>query len=252
VYELRESQIDALKQAAYGRFRERAITHVKTHFPNHARVVGDAVLEQTVDFNLAQGKLYGMTTERSALLYLTTAIMLGSGFDHSPAFDWAGDILRADRRPVDRARDLAYTALDFQKRIAGQGNKALNRAYLTLARMFDQLGGPGVAAGFEAGTAAGLRYLHAERADAFGPAAMERLAAEAAARAEGLGFEGSNGSHLIGVAMFFIGWDPFEEPFTPWAREAAMREDGHARQGAFFAAARDFLHRWLERPRQEA
>ena len=78
---VRESQVETLRLVAYRGFRERALAHVRKHFPNHSRVAGNAALEATVDHNLARGADHGMRTERTALLYLTTAMMLGSGFD---------------------------------------------------------------------------------------------------------------------------------------------------------------------------
>lgn len=252
--QIRQSQIEVLRLASYRVFRERALAHVRLYFPNHARVAGDAVLEATVDYNLARGADHGMRTERTALFYLTTAMMLGSGFDRSPAFPWAAEILAADRRPVDRARDLAHAALAHQERIAGQGNRAMNRAFLSLARLFGALSGPDVAPGFSMGPSAGLANLHPERVEAFGPEAMTRLDNEAIARAAAYGFVGSNGPALIGVSMFFIGWNPEEEPFTPWAGETLTGltyADGAARQAAFHAAAAEFLRRWLEHPIRE-
>ncbi|MCP4626508.1 MAG: hypothetical protein GY850_23815 [bacterium] len=251
VLQIKQSQVEVLGLASYRGFRARALAHVRKYFPNHALVAGDAVLEATVDYNLARGTEHGMRTERTALLYLTTAMMLGSGFDQSPAFPWAAEILASDRRPVDRARDLAHAALAHQERIAGQGNRAMNRAFLSLARVFGALSGPDVAPGFGMGTSAGLADLHPERAEAFGEEVMTFLDNEAVARAEAYGFAGPNGPALIGVSMFFIGWNPKEEPFTPWARETLTGPryaDGVARQAAFHSAAADFLHRWLQHP----
>ena len=248
---IRQSQMEALRLASFQGFRARALSHVTLHFPNHARVAGDAALEATVDHNLARGADYGMRTERTALLYLTTAMMLGSGFDRSPAFPWAAEILTADRRPVDRATDLAHAALAHQKRIAGKNNLAMNRAFLSLARVFGALSSPDAAPGFGMGLSAGLADLHPERAEAFGAEVMTRLDEEAVSRAAAYGFAGPNGPALIGVYMFFIGWNPEEEPFTPWAHETLTgpnHADGAARQAAFHAAATEFLNLWLQHP----
>lgn len=248
---IRQSQVEALRLDAYRKFRARALDHVRKYFPNHVRVAGDAALEATVDHNLARANEHGFRTERTVLLYLTTAMMLGSGFDRSPAFPWAAEILAVERRPVDKARDLAHEALAYQERIAGKNNRALNRGFLALAQVFGGLAEPDPAPGFERGPADGLADLHPERAEAFGAEAMARLDREAAARAAAYGFEGPNGPALIGITMFFIGWRPEEEPFTPWAAETLVGpgyEDGSARQKAFHQAAAAFLGRWLEHP----
>ncbi len=247
-----DGQIDALRGAAMAGFREQAVGHVRRHFPNHARVAGDAALGAVVDAALARGLRLGMLSRRAALLHLTVTMMLGSAFDESPAFRWAARILAQDRRPVDNASDLAKEALAWQERMAGAQNRALNRAFLTLARILDDLAPGGQASWFADGPARGLEALHPERCAALGPEIMARLDDEARARAERHGFEGPAGPALIAVAMLFIGWDFEREPFTPWAAAALEGDTGESRHAALHVGAKDFLGAWLAHARPEA
>lgn len=243
---IRQTQFDTLRFAAY---RERAQLHLREYFPNHVRVAGKSAIRATVDYNLARGMEYGMSTQRSALLYLTTAMMLGSGFDRSPAFAELAEILHSDQPAAERAGMIAQAALAHQEAIAGPNNRSLNRAFLSLQRDFGALVGDEVAPGFGDGVAAGLHKLHAERAETFGRDVMTLIEQESRERAERYLLDGPNGPALFGVMMFFVGWAPEAEPFTPWARETLIEplSDSVSRRQAFHAAATDFLGRWLER-----
>lgn len=199
--DLSEAQVEALRAAARRSFRERAVAHVREHFPNHARVAGAAALEATVDHNLARAAEYGLRTQRRALLYLTTAMMLGSDFDRSPAFPWVGGLLNAPEPAGDRAYALAQAALAHQRQIAGPGNRSLNRAFVALARGFPSLADPAPRDQPPTRPSHLLGYLHPERTEAFGAAVMAQLDAQAMARAHVCGLIGGNGALLIGISI---------------------------------------------------
>ena len=78
---IRPEQMAAFEQAALKRFEDEMLAHIKTYFPNHWRIIGEAQLRKVIQYSVSQAEQYGLTTQREVCLYLNLMLLLGSDFD---------------------------------------------------------------------------------------------------------------------------------------------------------------------------
>lgn len=248
--QIRSEQVEALRQAARGRFAESMCEHVRAYFPNHCRMAGEAAVRATVDHGIDRAAHYGMDTERDVCLYITTMCMLGSHFDTDPMFPWAAYILNDvdDPDPRSRADRLADRALEFQKRIAGTDNRAMNRTFLALRRDFPQIVAEPRGGDLDAHLRVLLPRVFARKADEVGDAGLEELIALGRRNASDYGLPGG-GSQVLYVLLSFLMGSHFDrDPMVPWAarvlRDESVSPADKAEQ--LIADSEAYLKRWLD------
>ena len=251
---LRNEQIEALKSVPLKQFEVEMVAHVKKFFPNHFRIAGEPVIYDIVRLGISKAREYDFTTQRNVCLYITVMIMLGSYFDEDPMYWWMQPDLdvSSNESPSDRAAQMADKALEFQRQIAGNENRDMNRAFLILKN------NPSVivedfpaGSEYEKDMIVRLSDIFPKKAAIIGESSMHQLINEGLVKAAMYGITSKRGQSLITVMMFILGTAIDKEPFLPWV--AAILKDPTlpneaARIDKLYSAALSFLDEWLEKP----
>lgn len=99
---LQQSQIfESLPEAPS--FGHRLLLLLQALAPQKYQVLGDNILRDLVRHGYGTAKQHGLTTERDAMIYLSLAFLLGSGFDHDPLYPWVAEVL-ANLEKIDPAQ----------------------------------------------------------------------------------------------------------------------------------------------------
>jgi len=92
-------------------FGHRLLLLLQALAPQKYQSLGDAVLRDLVRHSYGAAKQHGLTTERGAMIYLSLAFLLGSGFDHDPLHPWAAQVLtHPDLTDPAQKGEALYTA----------------------------------------------------------------------------------------------------------------------------------------------
>lgn len=136
MFRIKKSQMAAFDEASLEDFEDDTVVHVKTHFPNHDRILGESRIRKVIRYGIRRAHHHGLTTERSMCLYVTLMLMLGSNFDVDLQLPWAATILSDDALKPQSARvdRLTETAMEHLDRVAGTDNLHLNRALFRMRR----------------------------------------------------------------------------------------------------------------------
>ncbi|HRF45096.1 MAG TPA: hypothetical protein PLD30_12810 [Candidatus Competibacteraceae bacterium] len=74
-------------------FGHRLLLLLQALAPQKYQVLGDSILRDLVRHGYGAAKQHGLTTERGAMIYLSLAFLLGSGFDRDLLYPWAAEVL---------------------------------------------------------------------------------------------------------------------------------------------------------------
>ena len=241
------------RAAAFKRFEDNMVEHVKEFFPNHYRIAGEPVVRNVIQYGIERSQIYDFTTERNMCLYITVMFMLGSNFDTDFFFSWAPEILKdkSEANPSVRADKLADTALDFMKRIAGENNADINRAFLTLHKEHTQIISQAPTGDFTIYTKDLLQRLYHRKYTVLGDRTIDRLVNEGRRSAAGYGITSGNGQILLIVLMFFLGSACDREPFLPWIKDILTNpatKDQDKKVKRLHEESVKYMEKWLAKP----
>jgi len=250
VLRIRREQMEALDQAAWRRFEQRAIQHLKETFPKHARFRGEEGLRNTVRSGLDRARQRGLTSERGLLLYLEQMMMLGSGFDTDPQLPWASFIL-SDQSIGDeaaRVERLLERSREYFERVAGPRGEHIDRA-LQRVRQAPVEGFVASGGGdFDAYMRAKLNAIYPEKCADLGEEGLRALVRQGVEFARNHDLTTERGVVVSIVLMLFLGSGFAEDPQFPWAAQVladpALKEPS-ARADRLYSAAKEYLERWL-------
>jgi hypothetical protein len=128
---LQQSQVfESLPEAPS--FGHRLLLLLQALAPQKYQILGDAILRDVVRHGYGAAKQHGLTTERGAMIYLSLAFLLGSGFDHDPLYPWAAEAL-ADPGLTDPGQKSAALYAAARKHLAKCPPGCSRRADLTAA-----------------------------------------------------------------------------------------------------------------------
>jgi len=250
VLRIRREQMDALDEAAMRRFEQRAIQHLKETFPKHARFRGEEGLRNTVRSGLERARQRGLASERGLLLYLELMVMLGSGFDADPQLPWASIIL-SDQSMGDEATRvdrLLERSREYFERVAGPKGEHIDRA-LQRVRQAPVEGFVASGGGdFDAYMRAKLTSIYPEKCADLGEAGVRALIRAGVEFARSRDLTTERGVVVSIVLMLFLGSGFAQDPQFPWAARVLADpalQDPSARADALYAAAKEYLERWL-------
>jgi len=89
---LRQPQVfDSLPEAPS--VGHRLLLLLQALAPQKYQALGEEALRNLVRRSYTAAKQYGLAAERSAMIYLALAYVLGAGFDHDPLYPWAAAVL---------------------------------------------------------------------------------------------------------------------------------------------------------------
>ena len=250
---IREEQMATFRAAAFRRFEDDMVEHVKEFFPNHYRIAGEPIVRNVIQYGIERSQIYDFTTERNMCLHITLMFMLGSNFDTDFFFPWAPEILQDENEadPSVRADKLADTALDFMKRTAGENNADINRAFLTLSKEHTQIMSQAPTGDFSIYTKDMLQRLFRKKYIALGDRTIDRLVNEGRRGAAGYGITSGNGQILLIVLMFFLGSVCDRDPFLPWIKHLLTDpslEDQDKKVKRLYRESVNYMEKWLTKP----
>lgn len=106
-------QSQQMERGAAQSFETRMKAHLRKHFPEHCRALGEEGLTQAIWDGVTRAKGYEFVSERDVCKYITLMFAFGPDFDRNRNLPWAQEILRnrVYRNPADRINDLYDTAM---------------------------------------------------------------------------------------------------------------------------------------------
>jgi len=250
---IRKEQMTTFRTAAFRRFEDDMVEHVKEFFPNHYRIAGEPIVRNVIQYGIERSQMYDFTTERNMCLYITVMFMLGSNFDTDFFFPWAHEILKdkSEADPSVQADKLANTALDFMKRIAGENNADINRAFLTLRKEHTQIISQDPTGNFAIHIKNLLQRLFHRKYVVLGDQTIDRLVNVGRKTAADYGITSVNGQILLIVLMFFLGSACDREPFLPWIKDILTdptMEDQGKKVKRLYEESVNYMEKWLTKP----
>ncbi|MCJ7821086.1 MAG: hypothetical protein MUP53_07770 [Bacteroidales bacterium] len=250
---IRKEQMATFRAAAFKRFEDDMVEHVKEFFPNHYRTAGEPIVRNVIQYGIERSQIYGFITERNMCLYITVMFMLGSNFDTDFFFPWAPVILKdkSETDPSVRADKLADTALDIMKRIAGENNIDINKALLTLSKEHTQIISQNITGNFAIHTKDLLQRLYHRKYAALGDRTIDRLVNEGRRTGADYGITSGNGQILLIVLMFFLGIACDRDPFIPWIKDILTdpaMEDQDKKVKRLYEESVNYIDKWLSKP----
>lgn len=250
---IRKAQMTTFRSAAFKRFEDDMMDHIKQFFPNHYRIGGEPTVRKVVRYGIERSNIYGLVTERNMCLYITVMFMLGSNFDTDFFFPWAPETLKDKNEinPSIRADKLADTALDFMKKIAGQNNADMNRAFLELRKEHPKIITRTPADDFTVYTKDFLQKLFHKKYIALGDTITDQLIQHGIQTAVDYNITAQNGQLLLIVLMFFMGTACDREPFLPWLSKVLndpTPQDQSKKVRRLYKESINYLEMWLIKP----
>ena len=250
---IRKEQMTTFRTAAFRRFEDDMVEHVKEFFPNHYRIAGEPIVRNVIQYGIERSQIYDFTTERNMCLYITVMFMLGSNFDTDLFFPWAPEILKdkSEADPSVNADKLADAALDFMKRIAGENNADINKALLTLSKEHTQIISQAPTSDFRIHTKNLLQQLYHRKYMAMGDRTIDRLVNVGRKTAADYGITYGNGQLLLIVLMLFLGSACDRDPFLPWIKDILTdpsMEDQDKKVKRLYEESVNYIEKWLTKP----
>jgi hypothetical protein len=215
---IRESQLEALAQAALRRFEDEMVAHLGRHAERLAALRGEAALRALVRTGIARARGHGFVQRGPIRLYLELMLAFGAAFDTDPQYAWAHAALAPapGSDPMARAEALHGLALDYFACVAGPANghalRALDRVCATLPQ-------PGPMSAEQADAA--LREIYPEKYAFAGSEALQRLAQRALERAHAAAL--ADGAGVLLALMYAFGHGVASDPMYPWIRNTLER-----------------------------
>ncbi|EHR70864.1 hypothetical protein BurJ1DRAFT_2022 [Burkholderiales bacterium JOSHI_001] len=246
---LRKEQFQQFELHAFDRFVGDFLDHVKVHFPNHWRVIGQDELRQVVHLGVTRAERYGIVDRRSTWMYLSVMLYLGSYFDDDVQIPWAARILNNPEggSAAARAEQLFDAALWYMDRIYGSDNQHLERALGQAQRALD-LDVDRLALLPAGSLPTLLSRAFPQKCQAMGDAAMSALIQSGKDFADQHGMNMPAGSAVCTALMFLLGQGMGQDPQFPWAASTLGPNPTMAaaqRVRAVLREASSHLQRWL-------
>jgi hypothetical protein len=110
MFTLRKEHMDALAQATLDRFAADMYTHLKEAFPASCESMGEAGVQEQIQYGISKAKSYEIEMHRDICRYIDLMFTFGRDFDTDPKVEWAGRILNDHGIPDPATRiDQLYT-----------------------------------------------------------------------------------------------------------------------------------------------
>ena len=90
---IRPDQMRVLAEEAMRRFENRALKHLRTHFPDQFEALGESSVREAIRYGLDRAGSYGFEYEDEVGWYIDLMFLFGREFDRDPKIPWAADIL---------------------------------------------------------------------------------------------------------------------------------------------------------------
>jgi len=109
VITIRREQLEALAEPFAIQFVERAVEHLRTHFPDQQAALGDEATREAVVFGIRRAEHHGFSSDGEVFAYLALMFVFGRDFDREIA--WAREALGRLGSSAERMAQLENEAL---------------------------------------------------------------------------------------------------------------------------------------------
>ena len=215
---LGKAQVRAFEGWAREGFEAEMVAHCREFSPHLCRTLSEEQLRVAIRHAIDRAATYGLCTRGSARLFIDLSLLFGSGFAADPQYPWAAELLHSDEYtdPMHRADALHSRACEYLRQVGGAENEHTRAALERLAAAADHELAVR-AEHFTPDTLQLLKRLHPEKYAYTGPAPLEALITNAAARARiDHGFTSTRAALVLTVLMFAFGHDCDRDPLYPW------------------------------------
>lgn len=113
------AQYEALGQRAADTFSDNLATHLRQHFPDKCRDLGEMRLKTRIGEGIRQAAVYCMTSEVDVSQYIWLTFAAGFNFDRDPVMPWAREILMSFDLDPEIRMGLILDRLQFERTGAG-------------------------------------------------------------------------------------------------------------------------------------
>lgn len=133
---IRQSQIWEFERADAPDVASRLAHHARESFPKHCEYLGQAGLEETVQYALRQGASHNLTHAASIQLFLDLMFLLGRGFDRDVQLPWVAQILNDNsiRDEPARMQALHLKATHYLNGVSGPNNEYIDAAQVRIGQ----------------------------------------------------------------------------------------------------------------------
>jgi hypothetical protein len=213
-------QMAAMGNARREDFERSVVRHLLSTYPRESRQAGgEEQMRLFVRKAVKKALSHGYETERQIALYVSLALILGSGFDTDPQLPWAGAAVddRALLDLTERVEALYDLTLDYLGAVAGEKGERVVRALLRIRR-YDLSSAPDeFGAALVDALCKVLQGFWPEKLDHQGLEATRVMAEDGIGRAQNFGLGSPEGLVLFVTLQFMLGHAFYEDPLHPWA-----------------------------------
>ncbi len=214
---IREEQLSVFRQAAFRRFEDSLVPHLRKFAPELSEALGEERLRDVIRLGIERSGKYGFNQRGSVRLYVELMFLFGSDYDTDPQYPWAGAVLTnpAYVDPMERAERLYDEMESYLDAVAGPDDEYSHRALramsglppdLTLLRE----------ARFEEQILALMKSIFPEKCRYVGKHSLCALITRAVEEAEAFSLATQEGKILFVGMMFALGHGFACDRLYPW------------------------------------
>lgn len=216
---IRKEQIEAMKEAPLGAFKEQMFYHFREKFPQIYELIGKKQMQEVISLGIKRARAHGFNTKGAVRKYITLMFTLGSYFDEDPLLPWINKILEEGRQSVSIAtmRKLYTEAMDYILRITGENNEfynlAIQRAKETSFEALTEDSSKDLMEQIHSD----LSRLYPERYKEITETSITNIIVKGKDSAKKYGLETRAGVRVYLILMFMFGSHFDQDPLHPWA-----------------------------------
>lgn len=113
---IRNEQLDAFVQASIRQFERRVLEHLRKFWPVRCARMGEEQVLSSIRQAVKRARAHGLEREIDIASYIDLVYLLGHDFDTNPETPYVGEILRSERHPARKMRDI-YRRLKTERRL---------------------------------------------------------------------------------------------------------------------------------------
>lgn len=247
---IRPEQMETLEQVRFKHFEDEMLKHIKEHFSNHWRMIGEIQLRKVIQYAAKQAKTYSLTTEREVCLYLNLMLLLGSDFDTDIQLPWAVKVLKEESTevPFMKIKRLYQVAMDYLDRVVGIKNEHLEQVLLKLRGDSIQSLVLSPKPKSEPSLMTLLTEIYPQKCEAMGKDNLSQLIKQGTRLAQHHHLSCGGGTTLYVGLMLMLGQHFDQDPQFSWAATLLKNPsitDPETKTYALYTEARVQLDRWM-------
>ncbi len=247
--QIRQEQMDQLKQETMRRFLNEMLAHSRQFSPRLCEVLGEPQLRIALNMVMDRARDHGFTNRGPIRLFVELVFLFGSSFDTDPQYSKISASLNDDLDQMDSAEQMHRAYLDYFDRVAGSDNSNIYNALERLSIIAN------MPSSFSSkldrdGLTQQICDIFPQKASYIGNDALNTIIKEAREAARYHDFYTARAEALICVLMFTFGHGCMYDPLYPWIQQTLVDDrivDATARATRLERKARTWLNHVLAR-----